>query len=440
MRVGFLDDALDALRRGKGEAVRAFGEGREDHREALKRARTDRDKDIEGTRIGQMMGTNRTVTLGRELLGLANEEDVRRRNEMGLGIPEGRAEKVGYILGTLGADIVQDRGRNIYWLLNAPQATANVIQDIALNRGAPQLFASDYARNPDKKIITSKKQAFINNIANKDGDPNKGYFRGRDGYRKRNYEPGHVDLLAIPAGIAVNSSIGLLNPFGGQEGYKAVMPSEEDPSKTSNVIGEVAAKYILGRTGGLLNWDDFKEVRPDGSKEVTDAAGNLVKSKKQGYLTGIANKDGDPNKGYFRGKESYRQRNYEPGHVDLLAIPAGIAINSSIGLLNPFGGQEGYKAVMPSEEDPSKTSNVIGEVAAKYILGRTGGLLNWDDFKKVRPDVSKDEYMRYKAFKYDNDLDLNPMDGDVVLPGGIIKYTDEGIHGPEVQFLGRSLH
>ena len=316
MKVGFLDDALDALRRGKTEAVRAFGEGREDHREALKRARTDRDKDIEGTRIGQMMGTNRTVTLGRELLGLANKEDVKRRNEMGLGIPEGRAEKIGYILGTLGADIVQDRGRNIYWLLNAPQATANVIQDVALNRFAPQLF---------------------------------------------------------------------------------------------------------------------------GSKEVTDAAGNLVKSKKQAYLTGIANKDGDPKKGYFRGKESYRQRNYEPGHVDLLSIPAGIAINSSIGLLNPFGGQEGYKAVMPSEEDPSKTSNVIGEVAAKYILGRTGGLLNWDDFKKVRPDVSKDEYMRYKAFKYDNDMDLNPMDGDVVLPGGIIKYTDEGIHGPEVQFLGRSL-
>ena len=311
-----LQDALNALERTKKGANRAFGEGREDHREALKRARADRGKDIEGTRIGQMMGTNRTVTLARELMGKATPEDVRRRNEMGLGIPEDRAEKIGYILGTIGSDIVQDRGRNIYWLLNAPQATANVIQDIALNRNASELF---------------------------------------------------------------------------------------------------------------------------GSRAVTDTAGNLVKSKKQAYLTGIANKDGDPKKGYFKSKSGYKQRNYEPGHVDLLAIPSGIAINSSIGLLNPFGGQEGYQAVMPSDEDPSKTSNVLGEVAAKYILGRTGSLLNWDDFKKVRPDVSKDEYMRYKAFKYDNKLDLNPMDGDVVLPGGIIKYTDEGIHGPEVQFLGRSL-
>ena len=92
------------------------------------------------------------------------------------------------------------------------------------------------------------------------------------------------------------------------------------------------------------------------------------------------------------------------------------------------------------EEDPSKTSNVLGEVGAKYVLGKTGNLLAWDDFKEVRPDVSKDEYMRYKAFKFDNDMDLNPFDdGKAVLPAGIAKYTNEGIHGPEVQFLGRSL-
>ena len=31
------------------------------------------------------------------------------------------------------------------------------------------------------------------------------------------------------------------------------------------------------------------------------------------------------------------------------------------------------------------------------------------------------------------------MDGDLTLPGGVLKTTDEGIHGPELQFLGRSL-
>ena len=312
-----LQSALDALKRSKAGAKRAFGEGREDHREALKRGRQDAGLEPEGTRIGQMMGTNRTVTLMRELMGLADKKVVDRRKEMGLGIPEDRAERIGYILGTLGADIVQDRGRNIYWLLNAPQATANVVQDVALNRTA-----------------------------------------GREIF---------------------------------------------------------------------------------GSKPYLDKEDNQIQSGSKAYEYGIANSEGDPKKGYFRAKDGYRERNYEPGHIDLLAIPAGIAVNSSIGLLNPFGGQEGYKAVMPDEEDPTKTTNVLGEVAAKYILGRTGGLLNWDDFKEVRPDVSKDEYMRYKAFKYDNDMDLNPMDGDLVAPGGILKYTNEGIHGPEVQFLGRSL-
>ena len=83
---------------------------------------------------------------------------------------------------------------------------------------------------------------------------------------------------------------------------------------------------------------------------------------------------------------------------------------------------------------------MLGEIAAKYVLGRTGNLLNWEDFKKVRPDVSKDEYMAYKGFKFDNRMDFDPTDGDLsVLPMGVLKYTNEGIHGPEVQFLGRSL-
>ena len=123
-----------------------------------------------------------------------------------------------------------------------------------------------------------------------------------------------------------------------------------------------------------------------------------------------------------------------------VASAAGFALNAGIGLMNPFGGQEGYQAAIPSEEDRSKTANPIAEVAAKYILGRTGNLLPWNEFKQVRPDVSKDEYMRYKAFKFDKEADLNPFDdGKMTIPSGVLKYTSEGIHGPEVQFLGRSL-
>ena len=136
----------------------------------------------------------------------------------------------------------------------------------------------------------------------------------------------------------------------------------------------------------------------------------------------------------------FKRRKHKAGYVDALAIPAGLAINSGIGLMNPFGGQEGYKAVIPDEEDPTKTDNVLAEVASKYILGRTGNLLPWSEFQKVRPDVSKDEYMRYKAFKHDNNMDLNVFDdGEMVLPTGVLKWTEDGIHGSELQFLGRSM-
>ena len=76
----------------------------------------------------------------------------------------------------------------------------------------------------------------------------------------------------------------------------------------------------------------------------------------------------------------------------------------------------------------------------KYITGRTGNMLNYDDFSKERPDVSPGEYRAYKAFKYDKETDINPFDdGQVTLPGGTFKFTTDGIHGPEAQFFGKSL-
>jgi hypothetical protein len=163
---------------------------------------------------------------------------------------------------------------------------------------------------------------------------------------------------------------------------------------------------------------------------------------REGILKNIDGKN-KPARGYktkdVEGGTEILKRNYSPGMVQSLAIPTGIAINSGLGLLTPFGGAEGYKAALPSEEDPTKTANVIGEVGLKYVMGRTGQLLPYSDFNQVRPDVSRDEYERYQAFKYDKNEDWNPTDGDITIAGGAIKATDEGIHGPELQFLGRSL-
>ena len=303
-----------------------MGHGREDYRQALKRGYAAQNKETDGSKWNQTMGSNRTVTLMRELAGKADPEQVRQRNDMGIGLSGDKWERRGQIAGALVSDIVQDRGRSIWWLLNAPQATANVLQEGLLHKMAPQIYQSKPIKNPKGgRIKASDKDAAT------------------------------LDFLV-------------------KEGY----------------IGPETMKPTAG-----------------------------VTIDKDGY---------------------YNKRNYEPGHAELLSIPAGLAVNTAVGLMSPFGGSEGYKAVFPDEQDPTKTSNVLAEVGAKYLLGRTGQLLNWDDFKEARPDVSKDEYMRYKAFKFDNKMDLNPFDdGKMVAPTGVLKYTNEGIHGPEVQFLGKSL-
>ena len=108
--------------------------------------------------------------------------------------------------------------------------------------------------------------------------------------------------------------------------------------------------------------------------------------------------------------------------------------------LTPFGGYEGYKAAVPSDEDPTKTDNVALEVGLKYLMGKTGNLLPYSEFSKVRPDVSREEYNQYQAFKYDKDEDYNPFDdGNFSIGGGALRGTSDGIHGAELQFLGRSL-
>lgn len=316
---------LDAVGRARKGAVDAFGEGREDNRIALKRTRDDVGKDADAVRLSAALGTNRTLTMIAEALK-ANPAQSKVLQQMGMGLSNDPATRTGQVLGHIAADLTQDRSRELWWLLNAPQAVGNVSQELATAK------ATGGKLEKASKVVDEFK-----------------------------------------------------NPVSLKNQAAAVRAGALDP-----------------------------------------ASGRL----KKGYSARV---DDD-------GEAYIYKRDYEPGFVSSLDIPTGLAINSGIGLMNPFGGQEGYQAALPSEEDASKTTNVIGEVASKYILGRTGNLLPWSEFQKVRPDVSKDEYMRYKAFKFDKSGDLNPFDdGQMTIPSGVLKYNNDGIHGAEVQFLGRSL-
>jgi hypothetical protein len=290
--MSFFDDLREAT-------AREYQVGSEENREAMMDARKAKKLSPDGPRARNMLGAYRTPQAIRAVLGLPLDKDYTKARE-DVGIPfdvSSKGKRAGTLLGSLGADLTQDGLRRIYWLLNAAQATGDIISEEVIARNRRDLYAL--------------------------GKPQR-----------------------------------------------------------TNKIGA----------------------------------------------------DGKP---IYKRKPKYGG----PGAIQAMSIPAGIAINTGLGLMTPFGGAEGYRAVLPSEEDPSKTSNVLGEVAMKYIMGRTGNLLSYPEFSEVRPDVSGDEFGRYKAFKYDKPLfDINPFDdGQTGVFAGALKTTNEGIHGPEVQFLGRSL-
>ena len=328
------EEFQDMLKRAKTGFKDRYEEGREDYRQAYYAARELQGKDPEDARIKTTLATNPTAVMVRDLTNTSEPIYRGRRAEMGMALSDDMPTRIGQIGGTVANDLTQDHSRSLWWLLNAPQATGSVINEFALSQANPNLFSHE------------------------------------------------------------NTNIGVPVMDNG----KLKVYDKEEYTRQNK------AKYDAALSAGLI------------SKEG-------VKRK------GVGQKDG-----------MFTKRKYAPGDVAALLIPTGVAINAGIGLLNPLGGSGGYAAAIPSSEDPAKTENAVLEVAAKYILGKTGNLLPYEEFSKHRPDVSKEDYNRYKAFKYEKDADLNIFDdGQVTLPTGVAKFTMEGIHGPELQFLGRSL-
>ena len=314
--------------------------GREDRRNAFLRGRKLRGETEESTKWDAMVGTHPGINRIAEATGRISPEDAQALKELDMNLRGSTAHKVGQFVGSAANDLTQDATRSIYWLLNAAQATGEVINEKALARAVPQL----YGKSP-------------------------------------------VQSTSVP--------------------YIKV-----DGSKEPRILS-------------IKDKEMREEMLSRGYAKEIEKGGETVLTPARGYS--------------FDDAGDLQKRNYSPGMVQALAIPTGIAINSGLGLLTPFGGAEGYKAAIPSEEDPTKTANVVGEVGLKYLMGRTGQLLPYSEFSQVRPDVSREEYNKYQAFKYDKSEDYDLTDGDFSLMAGALRGTDTGIHGPEIQFLGRSL-
>ncbi|WP_017302588.1 hypothetical protein [Nodosilinea nodulosa] len=119
--------------------------------------------------------------------------------------------------------------------------------------------------------------------------------------------------------------------------------------------------------------------------------------------------------------------------------------------LDEAGRPKGYSTLFPKEieqvnpatgeteiyVDRTKSANPVAELAARYFLNRTGNVLPEDQFLQERPDVTPEEYARFKAAKRDRqffgveDLPISVSAPIGAIAGGLIdgKLTKPSLRG-----------
>ena len=124
------DTRLQSAMRELSESFQeAFKEDRQDWDRTWREQRVLEGKSEDAPRFENMVATYPTSVRIRENLGMADKTAAAVRREMGMGLETTPLRKTGQMLGTLAQDIVQDKGRSFYWLLNALQATGGVIAE-----------------------------------------------------------------------------------------------------------------------------------------------------------------------------------------------------------------------------------------------------------------------------------------------------------------------
>jgi hypothetical protein len=87
----------------------------------------------------------------------------------------------------------------------------------------------------------------------------------------------------------------------------------------------------------------------------------------------------------------------------------------------------GYQAVLPQEGDKTKTTNVPLELLLRYVVGRSGRLLPWEQFTEERPEVSPQDYANARRQQFDKGI------GNI----GLFKATSRNLEGePEYTMMG----
>ena len=292
--------------------------------------------------------------------------------------------KLGYALGGMANDFTTNSTRNLWWLINAPQAIVDIGSEAAVAHANPDLY---------KEEIVDLQKAIDQGLVRYSPDYDQKVINRAVQDRQYQSEP-------LPDLTGEAARFGGYTKAGAEEDLNAI----EDAVKRELYSRDNAKNYKRAAPGVRVRFDK-------GSKQF-----------------------------------EVRRRAYSPTLVNVASmLPAAIAVNTGIGLMGSenngsiTGRQAGYQAAVPDELDPRTTSNAIAEVGMRYLLGREGRLMDMDDFLLERPDVTAGEYAKYKGYLRDRDTDLNPFDDGKINIAGILKTNPDGIRGAEVQFLGKSM-
>ena len=170
-------------------AAEAYGEGREEWAKAYREGRKAKGASEDAPRWDEMTGAYPTGIRMKELIDdvrgkklTKSERDNRAiRDDLGIGIKSGFGPRTGQLLGTVAADLTQDNTRNFYWLLNAAQATGNVIAEKAMGLANKSLYGKSPVMGADGAPLTMKSARKGGDI-DAAGAPRKGISIGEGCY------------------------------------------------------------------------------------------------------------------------------------------------------------------------------------------------------------------------------------------------------------------
>ena len=127
--------------------------GRDDTQQVFYRKRDLQDLNKDAPMAVSMVGNHQGITRLREATGQLNPKHAQALKEanMQLRMDKPLAYRVGQFGGTLAADLTQDTSRGLWWLINALQATGQVVNDAVLQQAVPELWG----RSPVERQVSA---------------------------------------------------------------------------------------------------------------------------------------------------------------------------------------------------------------------------------------------------------------------------------------------